>query len=355
MDDSLADNLPSNLSPSFEEWVSRALKTYKAAFHAFMSVVRHKLDSQEQIVVESAEFFEALEVTRELLNDDYLFGELRSKLVAPALLEHYEGDIQQLTNKLNSIRESCIEIEGQMCIHPNDFFEFVKLLVDLISELGSDLSKLITRAVEPFNQFIEHFDCEAKIDLVDGQYQLILEEEVSDLREKAENLTSQKLKLESQRLCKSVDEPVVYTIFDMADIVDYTEERWCERLILTPYAKQSLEESVYKDLKRVVKAFDLLGNESYQVFKYSQRMSLMTDKLDELSIEFKPSMSDVSMGRFPVYDRDYKDRKADFNKHLCLGNSRRKENCMRIHFEWDAEDEKIVVHHAGKHLPTGDE
>jgi hypothetical protein len=68
-------------------------------------------------------------------------------------------------------------------------------------------------------------------------------------------------------------------------------------------------------------------------------------------IEFKPSMSDVTMGQF-FDNRKYKQRTADMNRHFCLGNARDATRTLRIHFEWDDEDEQIVIHHAGRHLET---
>ena len=63
-------------------------------------------------------------------------------------------------------------------------------------------------------------------------------------------------------------------------------------------------------------------------------------------------MSDVTMGLSDDYSAQYKGRKADYNKHLKIGTSRRPERTFRIHFEWDDEDNKIVIHHAGRHLTT---
>ncbi|KJU87002.1 hypothetical protein MBAV_000804 [Candidatus Magnetobacterium bavaricum] len=53
-----------------------------------------------------------------------------------------------------------------------------------------------------------------------------------------------------------------------------------------------------------------------------------------------------------TYKKQYKNRPADFNKHLKLGTSRDPKLSFRIHFEYDAEDDVIVINHAGKHLPT---
>ena len=72
----------------------------------------------------------------------------------------------------------------------------------------------------------------------------------------------------------------------------------------------------------------------------------------DAGMEYSPSMSESTMGRYVGYDAKYKGRSADFNKHIKIGSTRDPTRCFRIHFEWDAADARIVVHHAGKHLTT---
>jgi hypothetical protein len=40
------------------------------------------------------------------------------------------------------------------------------------------------------------------------------------------------------------------------------------------------------------------------------------------------------------------------NRHFRLGGARDKTRTLRIHFEWDEDDQVIVIHHAGEHLTT---
>ena len=72
-----------------------------------------------------------------------------------------------------------------------------------------------------------------------------------------------------------------------------------------------------------------------------------------MHINFAGHMSDTTMGQYDDYSSKYKERDADMNKHLKLGSSSHDPQYhFRIHFEWDEDDEMIVVHHAGKHLVT---
>ena len=79
------------------------------------------------------------------------------------------------------------------------------------------------------------------------------------------------------------------------------------------------------------------------------------NKLESYNAEFKLMLSDKTKGRHEVYKRKYNGKAASFDKHICLGTSRDAQNCFRLHFEFCVEQQKIVVHHAGKHLPMSDD
>lgn len=341
---------------SFEAWMEKAIPLYIEAFHAFMSVVKDKKNQAGEVVVECSVFYDALQVTRELFNSDHLLKELESVMIAPALYVEIEPFIISIRTRLEEIQNRCIKVEGASCIHQDDFFSFIKLLVEVISEFGIALSSLITSVLEPFNDFIRDFNAAAAINLVHGDYHLLVTQEVDQLEESRKSLAkdNQKLKSLVEHIQRKA-EPEVYVLCDKDDLLSYVNRRWRKQIVLTQHAVDSLMDSPYKDIKRIVSAFDLLGDQFYQVYAYGLRMDEAKAASSAVNIEFKPSMSDTSMGRHAVYDRKYNGRDVDFNRHLCIGTSRSPDRCFRVHFEWDGVNQKIVVHHAGSHLPVSDD
>jgi hypothetical protein len=135
------------------------------------------------------------------------------------------------------------------------------------------------------------------------------------------------------------------------DVHEAVVEEMADALIFTNRAKKTFKESPFHDAARVYEAFDFLAHRLVPYFLGKLDKKQIDAQLEELGIEYRPHMSDTTLSSFDDYDAKYNGRKADFNKHLVIGTSRKPERCFRIHFEWDEDDKKIVVHHAGKH-PT---
>ena len=96
-------------------------------------------------------------------------------------------------------------------------------------------------------------------------------------------------------------------------------------------------------------AFEFLAKKLKPHFLRNIKKAEINMELKRLGIRYKPNMNEGTMGAFDDYKAEYKGRPADFNKHLVLGTSRSPERCFRIHFEWDAQADKIAIHYAGKH------
>ena len=74
--------------------------------------------------------------------------------------------------------------------------------------------------------------------------------------------------------------------------------------------------------------------------------------LKKEGIEYKGGTSAVTQGMSNDYKLDYKGKSVDIGRHLCIGTARNPELTLRVHFHWDEEDKKLVIHHAGRHLDT---
>ena len=124
------------------------------------------------------------------------------------------------------------------------------------------------------------------------------------------------------------------------------------RLFFTPPAQKSMRSSAYRDMDKFQICLELMATNLYDHYRYKKtRMHEVLLKFTAVYIEFEPMMSSVTMGRFGG-NTQYKNRNVDMNKHFCLGNARDKTRTLRIHFEWDEEENIIVIHHAGEHLTT---
>lgn len=124
------------------------------------------------------------------------------------------------------------------------------------------------------------------------------------------------------------------------------------RLLFTGAALRAAKDSTYRELDRFRDCLVLMATRLYA--HYHDKQDRMHDVLADfaaLSITYKPGMSDVTMGMHGD-GRRYKQRAADMNRHFRLGGARDKTRTLRIHFEWDEDDQVIVIHHAGEHLTT---
>ena len=126
------------------------------------------------------------------------------------------------------------------------------------------------------------------------------------------------------------------------------------RLLATSLAIRSAQESTYTDIERVRRCLNVLNDFYYRVYSDTNRI-----KLEEAitagrrhHIEFKGETAVTTMGRHATYQRLYDGKTISIGKHLGLGNSRNPERCFRLHFHWDSERKQLVIHHAGRHLPT---
>ncbi|MCU1727381.1 hypothetical protein NTD86_10335 [Pseudomonas sp. 7P_10.2_Bac1] len=124
------------------------------------------------------------------------------------------------------------------------------------------------------------------------------------------------------------------------------------RICLTNPAVKSMRDSVYANVTRFRTCLSLMATQLYDHYNNRTiRFNEVLKHFEQELIVFKPQMSPVTMGMY-ADDRRYKGKPADMNKHFCLGNARDPVRTLRIHYEWDADDKLLVIHHAGKHLET---
>lgn len=165
-----------------------------------------------------------------------------------------------------------------------------------------------------------------------------------------ERVRAQSLERQAHNAALQADE--VPILGSMEELGDYINDHLSDRIIVTGAAMRSMKDSPYRNTQLALECIQVLANEFRAAYAEGRRMEGAIESLSRLRVEFKPRMSPSTMGRFSDYERSYKGRRADMNKHLCLGSSFDPEESCRIHFDWDAEEGKIVIHHAGRHLDT---
>lgn len=155
----------------------------------------------------------------------------------------------------------------------------------------------------------------------------------------------------------SVHQPTIQVVAapkkdELTEIAEAIMSQFPNRLYFTTPALKSMSDSIYRDMSKFRACLQLMATELY--LNYKEKHLRLHDVLNHFTkelIEFRPKMSNITMGKY-FDNRQYKNRPADMNRHFCLGNARDAMRTLRIHFEWDEQDQLIVIHHAGKHLET---
>lgn len=135
-------------------------------------------------------------------------------------------------------------------------------------------------------------------------------------------------------------------------LIDWVEEQFTERIVLTNHAQKTLKDSPFEDVTRVAETFRLLANEMHPVFSEDRRLGDVIGLLREIPAKYSGNQSEVTAGRKGGYERSHNGRKYSLQKHISLGTARDPRHCFRLYFEWEPAEGKIIVLHAGEHLDT---
>ncbi|MBU72498.1 MAG: hypothetical protein CMN81_10340 [Spongiibacter sp.] len=126
-----------------------------------------------------------------------------------------------------------------------------------------------------------------------------------------------------------------------------------ENVVATSRAEKSAEKSGFSNLGKADKCLQLLESEFHDVYTGKIRIEEAVQAAKRAGISYAGGMSAVTQGQHAdTYKVRYKGANVDIGKHLRVGTSYNPEHCFRCHFHWDEADQKIVVHHFGRHLPT---
>ena len=127
-----------------------------------------------------------------------------------------------------------------------------------------------------------------------------------------------------------------------------------DKIVFTNSCERSMARSVFEDLDAFEAILTVIVDGFHPM--YSDKILSLKQVEDMLAVipaSYAGNMSDITKGKFEsCYSRQYEGQKVDISRHIKLGRSFDQRHTLRLYFHWDAKAEKIVVHHAGVHLPT---
>ena len=126
------------------------------------------------------------------------------------------------------------------------------------------------------------------------------------------------------------------------------------QVIFTAGCERSMSRSSYADLNAFAKVLQVLVDGIYPMYATKAKsLKEVKEMLQAIPASYAGGMSDITKGKTDqAYFRLYEGQRVDISRHIKLGRMFDPRYTLRLHFHWDAERAKVVVHHAGEHLPT---
>ncbi|NMG15736.1 hypothetical protein [Aromatoleum bremense] len=126
------------------------------------------------------------------------------------------------------------------------------------------------------------------------------------------------------------------------------------KVLFTSGCERSMSRSAYADLQAFGEVLKVLVDGFYPMYaKHSKSLKDVEGMLAPIPASYAGGMSDVTKGKHEQhYFRQYEGQRVDISRHIKLGRAYDPRYTLRLYFHWDAERAKVVVHHAGEHLPT---
>ncbi|WP_429885578.1 DrmE family protein [Geoalkalibacter halelectricus] len=156
------------------------------------------------------------------------------------------------------------------------------------------------------------------------------------------------------RLIHAIDFPGKEPTFPkrLADLVPRVQKELGERISLTRRAIASMEDSPYRNLDKAWDCFVLVACNLWRLHAGELRKGEVMESFQQIGVELKSGTSQITQGACPGYIAKYEGKTVDIGAHLCLGTAHDPTKTLRIHYHWDSEKTLVVIHHAGRHLPT---
>lgn len=140
----------------------------------------------------------------------------------------------------------------------------------------------------------------------------------------------------------------------LAGIAKGLMNRHPERIVFTPACERSMNESPFENHEAFADVLSVMIGPLFDMYSSKTvRLSDVEDRLAGIPADYAGDTSDVTKGKYrDAYFRLWEGRRIDISRHIKIGRLMNPRYTMRIHFHWDEDSGRIVVHHAGHHLPT---
>ncbi|SMG45759.1 hypothetical protein [Dethiosulfovibrio salsuginis] len=140
-------------------------------------------------------------------------------------------------------------------------------------------------------------------------------------------------------------------------MAQWVSDHFTGRLKLHPRAVRALKDGAYEKPQLVAQALMALAKEYRDVKLGLQDYSVFQERLQEIGLDCRPSISNESAGKYddryfiPI-SQNGRDRTLLLDNHLCKGVSKDRSLCLRIYFLWDNSRDEVVVGWLPSHLPN---
>lgn len=188
-------------------------------------------------------------------------------------------------------------------------------------------------------------DCEAYREQCDQYRKLIgqLKAQISSLRYKLETTSG------------NADGCNVPLDGEYANIGDWIDEYYPDRLFLHSRAVRSLKSACYENTELVYKCLNLLATAyyDYRMGSISYDDFTIACKQIDSGLEERAAITDVAAGmEGDTYYVQHHGKRCKLGRHLTKGSSKDRRYCLRIYFFWDEQDQVIVIGDLPHHLDT---
>lgn len=314
-----------------EAWKLRNdLPPFHTAWDGSITVISPSRNGRAMGRVFRQDEVEALAHDSGLSFEHYLFSDLTHRQNLPKSRRHIGDDLvgrRLIGFKLAKLREKTASVEGL-----DEIVQSYEEDRDKAKRHAEDIEFKLLSAEEITERLREEKqELEKKIRTL--QFQL------RSARAPASNATSGEV--EEEKRPRSLDE-----------LGEMASNSFEDRLIITNHTRKTLKSSPFLDVERAWGAFKVLANEFHAAFSGELQMQDAIDQLRELPGQYAANQSEITAGKNSGYERSHNGRKYSLVKHIVLGRARDPQHCFRLYFEWEPEERKIIVLHAGEHLDT---
>ena len=218
----------------------------------------------------------------------------------------------------------------------DELIEYYKMLVEEIQEESEELKQV-------GNAYAN--DCETYREQCDQYRKLVgqLKAQISSLRYQLKTTTGNE------------DGRNVPLDGGYADIGDWIDEYYPDRLLLHSRAVRSLKSACYENVELVYNCLKLLATAYYDYRMGSisyDDFSVACKQIDS-GLEERAAITDVAAGlEGDTYFVHHHGKRCKLERHLTKGSSKDRRYCLRIYFFWDEQDQVIVIGDLPHHLDT---